>query len=604
MSARGSFLLGLLLLFAPMAELHAQGSAPAPAKSAKKQRKKNGRKPKPTPEAAPAGALPEAAPIEQALDDEPEVAAPPKVERKTSKLLPGTASRWSNQGAMEPIESELPIQAELPERAKPKAAGVSTPGQSWLDNDNQFSAHVSLYMSHLETVRQDNRSIDLLRAKAAFDYDRIAGSDIGLHVDLNYWPKLSERTLRPTTYRVNAAYLSWGFMDFRRPEGPDFQVAVGRVAVPEAGGALADGAALKYRFGPGIKAGLFGGFAGNPYRYNWAAQQTEDFSTNYITTGGFFGFQRGAFFGNAAAVVYLANEVDALQLDGSIVKRSGLDRFYTFVDLAYVVSDELSLFLNGWLDFGSANALLSQQIIQNLELVTSWRPSRELDLRLSLGRFSTVIYGESFVGTFGPVNPNAEAPLIVDDEGVGIVPFDGVLQRAIYNNARLRAGYRVLPELEPFLLFDLYLRDTSDLPALQPFATLRALPQGGLRYRDPDVLDAEVRVGGIIDEQAVNDLMLTASLGRALYGLRLDVDGRAFLGETNAYDGGVMLSYRLPRDWLPGRLLLRGMFRYYRENVALFRPNPDLPEQLIDEVLPLIPTQESFYGMFGIDWRL
>lgn len=604
MSAPWHLLLGLSLFMAPLGELHAQASKPTPAKASKK-RKKTGKRPKKAapPEEAKAVAVAPAELEEQALEEEPEGTAAP-VERKGSKLTAGATSRWSNQGAMEPIESELPIQAELPERAKPKAAGVVTPGQSWLDNDNQFSAHVSLYMSHLQTVRQDDRSIDLLRAKAAFDYDRIAGSDFGVHLDLNYWPKLSERTLRPTAYRVNAAYLSWGFMDFRRPEGPDLGVAVGRVAIPEAGGALADGAAVRYRFAPGVKAGVFGGFAGNPYRYNWSLQQTEDFSTDYITGGGFFSFQRGAFFGNAAAVLYLANQVSARQLDGAVVERSGLDRFYTFVDLAYVVTEELSLFLNGWLDFNSTPALLSQQFIQNLELVTSWRPRRDLDFRLSLGRFSTVIYGESFVGTFGPVNPNVEAPVIVDDEGLGIVPFDGVLQRAIYNNARLRAGFRIIPELEPFALFDLYLRDTSDVPALQPFASLRALPQGGLRYRHPDVVDAELRVGGIIDEQAVNDVMLAASVGRGWMGLRLDLDGRAFLGETNAYDGGVMLSYRVPREWLPGRLLVRGMFRYYRENVALFRPNPDLPEQLFDEVLPLVPTQESFYGMFGIDWRL
>lgn len=598
-----AFLLGFALLLAPAYELAAQPSAQETEQPKKKRKKrKNGKKAKKTPDAAEtaAGAVIDAE--EQALEDEPEVASGP--ERKKSKVTPGTASRWSNPGAMEPIESELPIQSELPERAKPKSVGVETPGQTWYDVENQFSAHVGLYVSHLETVRQDARSIDLLRAKAAFDYDRIVGTDLGAHVDLNYWPKLSAGTLRPTAYRVNAAYLSWGFMDFRRPEGPDFGVAVGRVAVPEAGGAIADGAAFRYRFAPGIKAGVFGGFAGNPYRYNWSAQQTEDFSTHYFTVGGFGSLQRGPFFANAAAVLYLANGVDARQLDGTIVQRNGLDRFYTFVDLAYVVTEELNLFLNGWLDFGSSNALLSQQIIQNLELVTSWRPNRDLDFRLSLGRFSTVIYGESFVGTFGPVNPNVDAPVIVDENGLAIVPFDGTLQRAIYNNAKLRAGFRVIPELEPFILFDLYLRDTADLPGLQPFTTLRLLPQGGLRYRNAEIVDAEVRAGGIIDEQAQNNVMLALSVGRGLYGLRLDLDGRAFLGDINSYDGGLMLSYTLPRAWLPGRLLLRSMFRYYRENVALERPNLDLNEILTTEILPIVPTQESFYGMVGIDWRL
>jgi hypothetical protein len=83
------------------------------------------------------------------------------------------------------------------------------------------------------------------------------------------------------------------------------------------------------------------------------------------------------------------------------------------------------------------------------------------------------------------------------------------------------------------------------------------------------------------------------------------MDARYFVGDVPGLDGGLEVTYVLPRDWFPGRVMLRGMLRYYRENIALERPK-DTTTQII--ALPsqrtVIPAQESFLGLAGIEWRL
>ena len=55
-----------------------------------------------------------------------------------------------------------------------------------------------------------------------------------------------------------------------------------------------------------------------------------------------------------------------------------------------------------------------------------------------------------------------------------------------------------------------------------------------------------------------------------------------------AADGGLELSYTLPREWMPGRLLLRSMLRYTREGVTLARP----PDQCLTPVPAAQPGSE------------
>jgi len=77
-----------------------------------------------------------------------------------------------------------------------------------------------------------------------------------------------------------------------------------------------------------------------------------------------------------------------------------------------------------------------------------------------------------------------------------------------------------------------------------------------------------------------------------------------YFGGTRGSDGGLSLAYQLPRDWFAGRLQLRGMLRYYRENLALERP--DGVKQILgnEDVLPIIPIQESYMGFVGLEWKL
>ncbi len=595
-------------------------AAPAPCK--RKRRKKKKKEPEATPAAAPsapevaAPSAPEApSPTSEAAPTADEApaegtatrAAPLVDGRRGSRVTPGSASRWSNRGAMTPIETEVPVTAPLPERAVPKAAGVATPGQGLTGDEDQLTARLSLGAYHVETVRQDfgvvngqivpvDRDIDLQRASASLRYARIAGSWFGAALDVEYRARSSGN--RPTDRRIQALYVSWGLTDHRRDDQPSFGVALGRVSIPEAGHAQADGGAVRLRILPELHAGAFGGVSGNPYVYNWALRRTQDFSTDWWTAGAFGAYRDPRLFVNLAAVVY-----------GTTKGAGGLDRVNAYLDAGLRATDTIDLFLTGWLD-----VLPDGRPLQNVELVGAWAPSDDLNLRLSLARFSTLQYAVSTplsfafdptgarLDTVDPGTGQVSTSTAVDANGQPIRPFDAALQVASYDAIRLRGGYR-FGRLEPFLTLDALIRHVGDAPPAEDFSALRLLPGAGVSFRDRRLFDATVRVLGIVDAQTDTDLVAQASISRAWMGLMATLDARVFLGEVFATDGGVDLAYTLPRAWFPGRFMLRAALRYYREDVELARPFEQV-RLADDERLPVIPRQESFMGFAGVDWRL
>ena len=429
---------------------------------------------------------------------------------------------------MVPVVAEVSVTATLPERARPVAAGVETPGQDLFADGEVLSARFSVSGMRLTTVGQDlvyrtveldnggleaevvegaDRDIDVIRARATMAYTHIGGSDFGTHVDVEYRPTLN-RLSRYADQRVNELYVSYGMTDFSRTSSElPFGVALGRLSIREAGYAQADGLAFRLRVHEGIHAGVFGGVTGNPYGYNWALRSSQFISTGWLT-GGAFGALR-----TSRLSVNLAGVVTYARADADV---AGIDRIYASIDAAYQPFPELTVFVNGRLD-----VLPSGQTIQNLEAVGSYAPSNELSLSLGLGRFSTVIYdlsngysyqvspyqqdvdrvdgavGNSFNNTVGL----RDKP-IVDPDGNPIIPFDAALFATVYNQARLRAGYRLFGSLEVFGTLNALIRDFSSAQVALDGASivgrlestsLRLLPAAGARFRDPDWLDARVQ---------------------------------------------------------------------------------------------------------------
>jgi hypothetical protein len=536
--------------------------------------------------------------------------------RKQSVVTPGSASRWSNKGAMEPVASEVPLTAPLPVRNQPIAAGVETPGQNLIASEELLSARISLSGYHLETRGQDfvydvvesdatlkpgvDRDIDLLRLRTMLAYDRIGGSEFGVRIDGEYRPRLNGA--RFTDQRINELYLSYGLTDSRRKSGSDFGVAVGRVAVREAGYAQADGAAVRLRPIDDLSVGAFAGFTGNPYGYNWRLRTSETISFDWLT-GGAFGSYRGDDFSvSLSSVATYGLGLD----DGS----SGLDRFYVHLDGAYAVTPELNLFLAGWFD------LIAGSLIQNVEAVASYEPTQELSLTLGIGRFSTVVYDlQSYSFAFDPNGNFDAAPVggavpnvIVDENGNPIAPFDAAFFTTTYTQVRPRIGYRVIPTLELYASANTLIRDTGKTEQLSlaiskaavAFSPLRILPTAGVRWSDPEILDVFGEGTYVIDDQSNADFMFRTGVGRELFGFYASADIRLLFGDIDAADGGIDLSYTLPRDWFPGMMMARASFRYFREDVAITRPRGAND----DSDLFLIPLQESYLGFAGLEWRL
>ncbi|MBI2374622.1 MAG: hypothetical protein HYV07_11560 [Deltaproteobacteria bacterium] len=569
------------------------------ALAAKKKPKKKPKHDEPKPpkdEETKPGATPEAPPAEASPQvlSAPLSAEPPPTEPKNTRGK-GQVSRWSNAGAQVPVESPVEITAPLPERAVPKPVGVETPGQRLVEpSDERISAHFALYGSHLETVRQDDADTDLYRARATLAYEAIADSDFGAHLDVEYRARSSGT--RPTDRRVNAAYVSYGLTDFVNRGGSRFGAALGRVAIPEAGYAGADGAAIRLRLADDLHVGGFGGVAGNPYNYNHRLHKTEDFGADWLTGGAFGALRARDFFVELAGVASIAN-----------VGKTGPDRIHAFLDAGWMPSDDLDVFLTGWID-----VLPSGQPTQNVELVGTYSASDAANLRLALGRFSTLAFEASSLWSWridpasntivyvNPVDASQASGPAVDENGVPIQAYDQTYQLAIYNRAELRGGFRFDFGLEPYVSVEALLRDASRSP--QTPRGLRLEPSAGAIYRSPRWVDLSLRFTAIIDPEARAALIVEGGLSRSIYGLELALDARHIAGEVPSTDGGVALGYVLPIDEVPGRLMLRAMFRYFRENVALVRPI-DLDLLNDDIVLPLIPLQESFFGHAGVDWR-
>lgn len=552
--------------------------------------------------------------------------------RKGSKITPGTASRWSNKGAMAPIVSEVPITAPLPDRAIPLEPGQETPGQSLSGDEELLEARVFFSAFHLETRGQDfvydkkeglaagatrleaSRDIDLYRGRLTIAYERIAGSDVGLHIDMEYRPRSNGN--RPTDHRINELYVSYGLTDFQRATSMSFGVAFGRVAPREAGYPTTDGALIRFKISEELKLGAFGGVTGNPYGYNWAQHQTQEISTAWLRAGGFIGYRTARTFTNAAVVATMAR-LGGQPSAGTpgVPAESGLDRLYLYIDASWLATDTLNLFLIGWVD------VVGGHPIQNVEAVASYVPNRQLDMRLGIGRFSTMIYDISapysyYVDPRGNsgTNPMVDSE-IVDDQGNPIVPYDGVVGSAIYNSVRGRLGYTFVPRFEAFGSFDLQLRDRSYTNALEmekfgrvlDFAPLRFLPAVGARFRDPELFDASTTFTYILDKQSNATASIQGAVGRGWEGIYAQLDARAFFGEIPGSEMGLDLTYTLPRGLMPGRLFLRGSFRYYRESVSITRPELTGPGMdIIGDAngLFVIPLQESFLGFLSFEWRL
>lgn len=588
-------------------------------KKRRRKRRKRRRRPEPasTAPAEPASKDLDVSPAEAAALFDAEERAASEAE-EASKEGP---SRWSNAGALEPVASPVPVQAEFPERARPRPVGVETPGQGAGPLDELISARIAFSGYHMGSTGQslvydgrervnESRVVQLLRARASLSYERIAGSDFSVRLDGEWRPKLSGDG-RYDEGVLNAAYVAWGLTEVTRRGGPDFGVALGRLEVREAGNAIADGLALRWRPLLELSLGAFGGFTGNPYGYNWARTSDELFSTDWMRVGAFAGWRQAGLQASLSGVVTTA-------MVAPPASDETLDRIYLHADVAWQPMEDVSVFGTGFFDL-----LPSGQLVQNAELAAAWTPS-DLSFRVGLGRFSTVLYALSTEYSFAtdPLGNRYEAdgPPIVDPNGQAIVPYDAVQLAAVYNQLRISAGARLLETLEAYLRLRARLRDTSmAVDAVQglgteavpvadtvQFSELRLLPTLGARFSDPGLLDATLEATAIIDDQSQATAAFLLGVGRSWMGFRISASGRYLIGDIDAVDAGGALSYGLPRDLMPGLLLLRLSARYFREATNLYRlPVPDAQSAYVDDDDRVeIGAQESFLGFAGLEWRL
>lgn len=548
--------------------------------------------------------------------------------RQESEVTPGTSSRWSNEGAIEPVESEVPLQAPLPVRNLPRPVGVTTAGQRLRgDDQNLFSGRVSISGLSLMVLTQptdrdaieargyyqDSQDVQLIRARVSGLYERIGGSQFSMNVDTELRPRLNGNG-RFDDVLINSAYIGWGINDLRpkRKGDPSVGFAVGRLAVREAGFAQADGALFRVRPTRGFDIGAFGGFTANPYGYrlNVRNERIADiFSTDWATGGGFVSFRGRRFQFSASGVATMT----LLELPP---EQDSLERIYLFADASYQPARDVSIFASGYFDL-----LPSGQEIQNADLALAWTPDR-FNLRVSVGRFSTLIYEDAIQAValtdplgnrFNDQDPRPIAnPRNPDQQAT---PFDAAVLVAAYYNGQLSAGYRFLPPLEAYVRLRALIRDTADAEAaVAPtlvfgipsdgsvnFASLRLVPSVGLRYQNPKVVNANGEVLLISDDQAQTDAILRAGFSRGFGGFNAQVDGRLFFGDINGYDGGLSLSYALPRSLDIGFLQFIASLRYYREN-SLNQLN------VVDGQAPnqdnILFNQETLLGFAGLEWRL
>ena len=536
-----------------------------------------------------------------------------KIELKTKEL-----SRWSNLGAMTPIKTEVPVQAELPKRNQPRLEPVATPGQSLTGRQGQLSSRISAAYYHVTTLGQDigyayspdnprivllenaNRDISLYRLRLDANYTRIGGTWFSAHTDGEY--RGSRTTSRPTEYRLNSLHLSYGMTSHRKKREPVWGVQMGRVPIREAGFLAVDGLVLRVKPLPKLVLGAFGGLTNNPFRFNYRLYRPEEFSSDWSRFGGMVTWSMDNFFIEmaSAATYYQKDDFE-------------LDRIVVYLNSGLSIAKGLDLFIHAWMD-----GLDTGQRIQNLQAIAAYRPSRQTYIRLVLERFSTIMYRfatpESFerdplgalvVPLDEQGNEGARTSTIVDENGNPVDSFNSELQVATYSAARLRAGYKFTSKIEGFAQFDALMRTPDEFVQPDSIADFRFLPGLGLIYQNRQLFDAEVRGIAIVDDSATNRALLRLRAFRTWKGLTGSLDGQWFLGDENAADGGVSLAYQFPQSWFPGRLQVRSMFRYFYENVSLEQPtNGTISLQRGVDELRVIPIQESYMGYLGVDWKM
>ncbi len=585
-----------------------------------KKRRRNKPKAKPV-KVAPAPKQEVPSPDLQALKRELAEAKAKAEGRKESKVTPGTASRWSNRGAMSTVESEVQVTAPLPKRAIPVPLGAETPGQDLIGEEELLSARFAYSVYQLQGRGQDKvydrrrlipgqtRDVQLMRGRAHLAYERIANSDFGMHLDVEYRPVLSGS--RRADAQLNELYFSYGRTNFQRPGGRDWGIAAGRIAIREAGYAQADGLAFRLRLNQNLRLGAFAGMTGNPYGYNWRQRSTELFSAEWWTGGAFVSLSTSRLSVNLASVLTFANLLVQPIDPAGAVDGPGLDRVYVYLDAAYALSSDFNVLMTGYFD-----VLPGGQTIQNVEAIGVWSPIKDLTLRLGAGRFSTIVYAltTDYSYTYDPAGnvfvPNG--PPIVDANGSPIIPFDGALFTTTYNQIKFRAGYALFKHLDVWARVDTLMRDLSAMNEVTQaafgsqvqFATLRMLPQVGLRYHNPRIVDASTAFTYVLDNESNVSGIVRAKVGRGLYGLYLSADARYFAGIIAGADGGLSLSYAFPRELLPGQLMLTASLRYQRLQVTERRPEVGVRQLDRADVVFIDPLQETYMGFGGIVWRL
>lgn len=539
-------------------------------------------------------------------------------------------SRWSSRRPQSSTDARARVQAETPSRTVRRANDVVTRRGRRLGNaGNTFSARLALSGMNVSVLNQPNysagqdgtgvldpsdysRDIRLLRARVTGSVERIAGSYFFAHVDAEFRPRL-EGDGRFDSQRLNGAVVGWGLMDGRAGvrDGPKIGVALGRLAVREAGFASADGLVLRVRPVAGFDLGFFGGVTGNPYGANWRERIDESFSTNWVTGGGFSRIARGVFQASLAGVFTAATS-------STESTSSGVERVYVHADIGWQPHPVVSVFATGYFDL-----LPGGQQLQNGDIGITWGPGL-LRVRASVGRWSTLFYEGAIEGgaDIDPLGNRFGSPTdgtnvdrsIINEASKAITPFDAAIQVASYYNARLSAAYRFSQVVEAYLRVNTMIRDTGssrsalaflDVPEADSddvarFSPLRVLPAIGLYIREPTILDINGELVLIEDEQSVTDLVMRLGLGRAWGGLYTSVDGRLFLGEIDGYDGGLRLVYTFPLQIAIGTIQMSASVRYFRENGL----------DLLDfeggdrNQVQVLSTQETLLGFVGFEWRL
>ena len=549
--------------------------------------------------------------------------------KRESKLSPNAPSRWSNSGAMNPIVSEVAVGPAKKLVVQAPSGTAKTEPQSLTKtgrrNSFRFFARGYRYtISNQDVVfqNQDNGgditavpvdndpSISLLRFGTVLDAADIGAEEIALRVDAEYRPDLS-RDGR-TDIRLDEVSLTYGLRSLREQSKLNLGVSIGRLLIREAGYFRVDGGLVRLRAAPRLHVGAFGGFGANPYGYVWRLQKPQVFSFDWARGGIFLSTRQKQFsLTTAVAASTLVKDID---VGDPPVPQSGVDRLYVYVDGAYSLGRQASLFLNGFFDLAKGTSS-----VQKVDLSLFYRPKdRNWTLATTVGRFSTVLYrlatGASFAvdpqgNQFDPVN-FANIP-VVDENGNPILPFDGALYQTAYNYGKVRGGFWLAKDFELYSELRLLLRDrrptnqaAEALGAETDLEPLRFVPRVGTKRRDPHTVDFAVDVLFFADKSSQARSLAGLTLGREIVGVYSELRGRYLFGNVDAWDATATLSYQLRSPSVPGRLRLMASGQYIQENIFLEEPVPGQDILQAEDVRTARGAQKVYSFLFGIDWRL